>query len=124
MKFFRSGASLLVLFILLVTHCLEVDAQSCQPNGGITGTKSPAGQCNEENDSDCCVQGKFYTTYKCSPPVSADTSATLTVNSFQKGGDGGSLQNVITNTILTTPQLWLDQLVGTAEGVGATTISL
>ncbi|KAK2988388.1 hypothetical protein RJ640_019270 [Escallonia rubra] len=89
MKFFKSGASLLVLFILLVTHYLEVDAQSCQPNGGITGTKPPPGQCNEENDSDCCVQGKFYTTYKCSPPVSADTSATLTLNSFQKGGDGG-----------------------------------
>ncbi|GKB13186.1 putative ripening-related protein 5 [Tanacetum coccineum] len=45
--------------------------------------------CNRENDSDCCVQGKFYTTYTCSPPVTSGTKATLTINSFQKGGDGG-----------------------------------
>ncbi|CAI9264905.1 unnamed protein product [Lactuca saligna] len=31
----------------------------------------------------------FYTTYTCSPPVTGDTKATLTINSFQKGGDGG-----------------------------------
>ncbi|GJS84011.1 putative ripening-related protein 1 [Tanacetum coccineum] len=45
--------------------------------------------CNQENDSDCCVQGKFYTTYTCSPPVTGGTKATLMINSFQKGGDGG-----------------------------------
>nr|XP_043625758.1 uncharacterized protein LOC122597198 [Erigeron canadensis] len=61
----------------------------CKPSGGIHGKKPPPGQCNQENDSDCCVQGKFYTTYTCSPPVSSDTKATLTINSFQKGGDGG-----------------------------------
>ncbi|KAK2988381.1 hypothetical protein RJ640_019263 [Escallonia rubra] len=42
-----------------------------------------------ENDSDCCVQGKFYTTYTCSPSVSSNTKATLTLNAFQKGGVGG-----------------------------------
>ncbi|THG07763.1 hypothetical protein TEA_015577 [Camellia sinensis var. sinensis] len=31
----------------------------------------------------------MYTTYKCSPTVSSQTKATLTINSFQKGGDGG-----------------------------------
>ncbi|KAL7254435.1 hypothetical protein ACSBR1_008761 [Camellia fascicularis] len=54
------------------------------------GKKPPPGQCNRENDSDCCVQGKMYTIYKCSPPVSRQTKAALTINSFQKGGDGGS----------------------------------
>ncbi|KAL8500217.1 hypothetical protein ACS0TY_019993 [Phlomoides rotata] len=47
------------------------------------------GQCNQENDSDCCKAGELYTTYKCSPPVSGNTKAHLTINSFQKGGDGG-----------------------------------
>ncbi|KAK3029222.1 hypothetical protein RJ639_039302 [Escallonia herrerae] len=42
------------------------------------------------NDSDCCVRGKYYTAYKCSPSVSSNTKATLTLNSFQMGGDGGS----------------------------------
>ncbi|KAG6427140.1 hypothetical protein SASPL_111380 [Salvia splendens] len=55
----------------------------------IRGKKPPPGQCNQENDSDCCKQGKLYTTYKCSPPVSGSTKAVLTINSFQKGGDGG-----------------------------------
>nr|XP_033513026.1 putative ripening-related protein 1 [Nicotiana tomentosiformis] len=31
----------------------------------------------------------MYTTYKCSPPVTGNTKAVLTLNSFQKGGDGG-----------------------------------
>ncbi|KAJ7962368.1 RlpA-like double-psi beta-barrel domain containing protein [Quillaja saponaria] len=32
----------------------------------------------------------LLTTYKCSPPVSIRTKATLTINSFEKGGDGGA----------------------------------
>ncbi|MCD9561398.1 hypothetical protein HAX54_020501 [Datura stramonium] len=63
--------------------------QACQPSGKIKGIKPPPGQCNPENDSDCCKQGKMYTTYKCSPPVTGNTKAVLTLNSFQKGGDGG-----------------------------------
>ncbi|XP_049362041.1 putative ripening-related protein 2 [Solanum verrucosum] len=38
---------------------------------------------------ECCKEGKFYTTYKCSPPVSGHTKAILTINNFDKGGDGG-----------------------------------
>ncbi|XP_047979024.1 putative ripening-related protein 1 [Salvia hispanica] len=68
---------------------LEGRLQSCNPSGKIRGKKPPPGQCNQENDSDCCKQGKLYTTYKCSPPVSGSTKAVLTINSFQKGGDGG-----------------------------------
>ncbi|KAK9273436.1 hypothetical protein L1049_018246 [Liquidambar formosana] len=55
----------------------------------MRGKKPPPGQCNQENDSDCCVQGKLYTTYTGSPLVSSQTKAHLTINSFEKGGDGG-----------------------------------
>ncbi|GKD54612.1 putative ripening-related protein 5 [Tanacetum coccineum] len=34
----------------------DLDAQTCKLSGGIRGKKLPAGQCNHENDSDCCVQ--------------------------------------------------------------------
>ena len=37
--------------------------------------------------STCCAKGVNYTQYKCSP--SLKSSALLTLNSFQKGGDGG-----------------------------------
>lgn len=79
----------LVFSAFLAGSLFEINAQTCKPSGGIRGRKPPAGQCNRENDSDCCVQGKFYTTYTCSPPVTSGTKATLTINSFQKGGDGG-----------------------------------
>ncbi|KAF5822308.1 putative RlpA-like domain superfamily, kiwellin [Helianthus annuus] len=59
-------------------------------HGHIRGRKPPPGQCMENNNSLCCVPHKLYSTYRCSPPVSANTSATLTINSFQKGGDGGA----------------------------------
>ncbi|KAK2988382.1 hypothetical protein RJ640_019264 [Escallonia rubra] len=83
------GTLLLVLFIVSATFSVEVDAQSCRSSGNIRGRKPPPAQCNRENDSDCCVQGKSYSTYECSPSVSSNTKATLTLNSFQKGGDGG-----------------------------------
>ncbi|KAK4738762.1 hypothetical protein R3W88_002459 [Solanum pinnatisectum] len=83
-------AYLLVLLIFATrTCCLDARLQACQPSGKIRGIKPPPGQCNPENDSDCCKQGKMYTTYKCSPPVTGNTKAVLTLNSFQKGGDGG-----------------------------------
>ncbi|KAK6162348.1 hypothetical protein DH2020_002189 [Rehmannia glutinosa] len=88
MKNLRKGA-ILVLLVILATQSLEARLQSCKPSGKIRGKKPPPGQCNQENDSDCCQSGKFYTTYKCSPPVSGHTKAVLTINSFEKGGDGG-----------------------------------
>ncbi|KAG9452637.1 hypothetical protein H6P81_005541 [Aristolochia fimbriata] len=39
--------------------------------------------------TDCCKEGKGYTTYKC-PPVTSHTKTILTLNSFKKGGDGGA----------------------------------
>ncbi|CAI9095587.1 OLC1v1031575C1 [Oldenlandia corymbosa var. corymbosa] len=63
--------------------------QDCKPSGTITGTNPPPGQCNQEHDSDCCKAGEQYRTYTCSPSITSQTRATLTINSFEKGGDGG-----------------------------------
>ncbi|KAK9048440.1 hypothetical protein SSX86_032597 [Deinandra increscens subsp. villosa] len=82
-------AYILVVLALVVACSPQVDAQTCNPSGSIKGRKPPPGQCNTENDSECCVQGKSYKTYTCSPPVSSSTKATLTLNSFREGGDGG-----------------------------------
>ena len=89
MKMSNSIASFVLLLILISKNCLCSEAQQCRPSGRIMGKKPPPGECNKENDSDCCVQGKAYTTYKCSPAVSRHTKAELTLNSFEKGGDGG-----------------------------------
>ncbi|KAF3682002.1 putative ripening-related protein 2 [Capsicum annuum] len=90
MKNSSFGAYLLVLLVFAtLAYCLDERLQSCQPSGKIRGIKPPPGQYNPKNDSDCCKKGKMYTTYKCSPPVTSNTKAVLTLNSFQKGGDGG-----------------------------------
>ncbi|XP_057745151.1 kiwellin-1-like [Arachis stenosperma] len=87
---FGSKASFLLLCFLLITNYLySCRAQQCRPSGRIEGKKPPPGQCNQENDSDCCKQGKMYTTYECSPLVTTHTKAYLTLNSFEKDGDGG-----------------------------------
>ncbi|CAB4300355.1 unnamed protein product [Prunus armeniaca] len=84
-----SRGSIALLVILLSTICLVTEAQKCRPSGKIRGRKAPAGQCNKENQSECCVAGKMYPTYTCSPPLSGSTKAYLTLNSFEKNGDGG-----------------------------------
>ncbi|XP_077239916.1 uncharacterized protein LOC143880823 [Tasmannia lanceolata] len=76
---------LLVLASLHVGHCLS-PLGSCHPSGYLRGK---TGHCNTENDSDCCKAGKLYPQYRCSPPTTGDTPATMTINSFAKGGDGG-----------------------------------
>ncbi|PQM33705.1 putative ripening-related protein 1 [Prunus yedoensis var. nudiflora] len=92
MKSFFSNGSIVLLVILLSTICLVAEAQQCRPSGKIRGRKAPARQCNKENDSDCCVAGKMYPTYTCSPPLSGSTKAYLTLNSFEKNGDGGGVK--------------------------------
>ncbi|XP_055962495.1 kiwellin-1-like [Mercurialis annua] len=82
-----SNILLICIFLILILNSAE--SQSCSPSGKIRGVKPPPGQCNQEHDSDCCIQGKMYTTFKCSPPVTGNTKATMTINSFVKGGDGG-----------------------------------
>ncbi|KAL5565640.1 hypothetical protein UlMin_028804 [Ulmus minor] len=86
-----SSTSLFLISLLLVSTCLSfIEAKTCKPSGKLRGKKPPPGQCNQGNDSDCCKKGKLYPTYKCSPSVTSRTKAVLTINSFEKGGDGGS----------------------------------
>lgn len=80
--------SFLVVFLFLFSFS-TVEAGTCKPSGKIRGKKPPPGECNKSNDSECCVEGKYYTTYDCSPTVSRRTKATLTLNGFGKGEDGG-----------------------------------
>lgn len=57
---------------------------TCKPSGVLKG-KKPHGRCQDN----CCKAGKSYPAFHCSPPVTKRTKATLTINSFAKGGDGG-----------------------------------
>ncbi|XP_074565656.1 putative ripening-related protein 1 [Curcuma longa] len=59
----------------------------CQVSGYLRGT---AGHCNRGFDSECCEAGQSYPQYHCSPQVTGSTRATLTLNSFEEGGDGGA----------------------------------
>ncbi|KAK9058296.1 hypothetical protein SSX86_023136 [Deinandra increscens subsp. villosa] len=90
MKNFVIGTPFYVLLILITSYSSQANAETCSPSGHIRGRKPPPGQCIENSDSICCIPHKLYTTYTCSPPVSATTNATLTLNSFEKGGDGGA----------------------------------
>ncbi|KAI3493503.1 hypothetical protein L1887_41895 [Cichorium endivia] len=85
----KSGVIIFIIFsILLTLLTCDVDAQSCKASGKLRGKKPPHGQC--VNDPDCCKPGKLYTTYTCSPSITKHTEATLTINDFEKGGDGGA----------------------------------
>ncbi|KAL8119110.1 kiwellin-1-like [Apium graveolens] len=68
MKFLILASVLAILLLLISTH---------------------AEGCNQGDSSESCKQGKLYPTDKCSPPVTKNTKATLTLNSFEKGGSGG-----------------------------------
>jgi hypothetical protein len=83
--------------VLLVTLSASQMASSLRPRAGLgLGTCRPSGylpgrsgNCEKSNDPDCCEDGKKYPQYRCSPPVTASTKAVLTLNSFEKGKDGG-----------------------------------
>ncbi|CAN0908485.1 KWL1 [Linum grandiflorum] len=83
-------SSILLISFLVLFLTYYVEAQQCKPSGYITGKTPPPGQCNRGEESDCCKKGKRYTTFTCSPSVTAHTKATLTWNSFEKGGSGGA----------------------------------
>ncbi|KAK7389979.1 hypothetical protein VNO78_25276 [Psophocarpus tetragonolobus] len=84
-----SFQTIFFLLILVGSLWLSIEASSCRPNGGIRVKRPLPRKCNTDDDSECCKKGKFYPTFKCSPPVSKHTKAVLTLNSFEKGGDGG-----------------------------------
>ncbi|XP_072993775.1 putative ripening-related protein 1 [Typha latifolia] len=86
-------AAIIVVFLLISTfnHCRCSRHYSpligqCRPSGYLPGK---SGNCNTEHESDCCQDGKMYPQYRCSPPMTGDTAASMTVNSFAAGGDGG-----------------------------------
>jgi hypothetical protein len=84
-----STAFVLFFFLFLNMKWSSIEAQTCNPSGKIRGKNAPP-KCNQENDSNCCVDDKLYPTYNCSLPVSGCMKAMLTINSFEKGGDGGT----------------------------------
>ncbi|GMN64214.1 hypothetical protein TIFTF001_033288 [Ficus carica] len=90
MKISSSSAVCFFSLLLLAINLSILEAKTCKrPSGKIRGKKPPPGQYNPENYTpDCCKEGKLYTTYK--PRVSGRTKAFLTINSFEKGGDGGA----------------------------------
>ncbi|KAL8495282.1 hypothetical protein ACS0TY_019435 [Phlomoides rotata] len=57
-------AVFLAMLLILAAQLLEARLRSCNPSGKIRGITPPKGQCNQENDSDCCKAGELYTTYK------------------------------------------------------------
>ncbi|KAB2595764.1 ripening-related protein 1 [Pyrus ussuriensis x Pyrus communis] len=74
MKSIFSKRSIVLLVVLLSAVCLVTEAQQCRPSRKIRGRKV----------------NKMYTTYTCSPQLSGgSTKAYLTLNSFEKNGDGG-----------------------------------
>ncbi|KAI3691784.1 hypothetical protein L6452_31586 [Arctium lappa] len=82
-------AWLLVLAVVIVLSVTTIHAQKCNPSGRLRGKKPPGDHCNHHNMAECCKEGKFYATYDCSPPVTQRTEVVLTLNSFEKGGEGG-----------------------------------
>ncbi|KAI4965083.1 hypothetical protein ZWY2020_022826 [Hordeum vulgare] len=86
----RPAMAIVLLMTLSASHtatCLvRHDLVGCQPSGYLPGR---SGNCEMSNSPDCCVDGKQYLQFLCSPPVSATTWAVLTVNGFSKGKDGG-----------------------------------
>jgi hypothetical protein len=58
----------------------------CRARGYLPGK---SGNCDPINQSDCCEDDKQYLQYRCSLPVTESTKAVLTLNSFEKGKDGG-----------------------------------
>lgn len=75
----------LVLVMNLMASISGEGGGTCKPNGRLTGKKPPPGKCK----GDCCHPGKSYPIFQCSPQLTKRTKATLTLNSFRRGGDGG-----------------------------------
>ncbi|KAL5996064.1 hypothetical protein ACLOJK_026137 [Asimina triloba] len=79
-------ALLLVLMACLGAVNCSPRLKACHPSGYLHGKTH---KCNTEHDSDCCKAGEEYPQYHCSPPVTGNTDAHMTINSFAAGGDGG-----------------------------------
>lgn len=67
-------------------HYSALVVGKCGPSGHLHGKE---GHCNPDHDSDCCMAGKMYPQYRCSPLVNGQTQAHMTINGFSEGDDGG-----------------------------------
>ncbi|KAJ0967355.1 hypothetical protein J5N97_024272 [Dioscorea zingiberensis] len=76
----------LVFMLVLLASNLNLSLQECSPNGSLQGQ---SGNCNTENNAECCRSDQIYPQFTCSPPVTEETQATMTLNSFAANGDGG-----------------------------------
>ncbi|THU74481.1 hypothetical protein C4D60_Mb04t33840 [Musa balbisiana] len=84
-----SMASLaIVLHVCAGNYCSRypLTEPPCTPSGYVRGNSR---NCTSQDSSDCCKEGELYPQYQCSPPVTGDTPAHMTIASFAKGGDGG-----------------------------------
>lgn len=66
-----------------------IDGQ-CTNDPDVGSNQCGGGTCSatQENPDTCC-EANSCTKTTCSPPVSSDTPAILTLNNFEAGGDGG-----------------------------------
>ncbi|RRT60838.1 hypothetical protein B296_00022853 [Ensete ventricosum] len=62
--------------------CVRYALETCTASGYLRGKSSNC------SDPDCCKDGAMYPQYRCSPPVTADTTASMTIVTFAAGGDG------------------------------------
>ena len=56
--------------------------------GGGKGSSPPSQTCESSGTRNC--GGKSFPQFRFSPPVTSSTKASLTLNDFSQGGDGGS----------------------------------
>ena len=56
--------------------------------GGGKGSSPPSQTCESSGTLKC--GGKSFPQFRCSPPVTSSTKASLTLNDFSQGGDGGN----------------------------------
>ncbi|KAJ8513435.1 hypothetical protein OPV22_003869 [Ensete ventricosum] len=62
--------------------CVRYALETCTASGYLRGKSSNC------SDPDCCKDGAMYPQYRCSPPVTADTTASMTIVTFAASGDG------------------------------------
>ncbi|KAL0464785.1 UNVERIFIED_CONTAM: Ripening-related protein 3 [Sesamum latifolium] len=91
------GAFLLVI-LLFSSNSSEARIHACKPSGKVKGKKPPPDHCNED-DSICCIKGRYYTTYKCSPQSLGALRQFSILMVLRKAEMAISHPNAITSTI-------------------------
>ena len=92
----------IVLHVCAGNYCSRYQLMEppCTLGGYVRGNSR---SCTTQDSSDCCKEGELYPQYQCSPPVTGDTPAHMTIASFAQGGDGGDPATVATTA---TTRCW------------------